>query len=524
MKRLVQTIKLNSRSMAMRKRMLSYLVPLIFLLYLILFVILYFSGAFNTVESRTMQTLEAEASTTGSSLAEMLEDLAARGISLSKSLTEVIEECLEENGWQFSSLEDNYSAIDAVEIAAYDQLLWAIEVSDCSGAFMVLDTTVNTSVEYAEYSRSGLYLKMQNVSISRPVSPDVKLFRGSNAVAHAVGTDLYPQWELEFDIQSLPLFPENNEGESLVESYFYTDSVELPGARDKAMYLVVPIYGSESELYGYCGFEVSSTYFRLNMAHKEDSDGKPFTILARSSEDTLHSLYGMADNQTYNHHSNAVKSNLETTQYGSFKRYTSEAGESYLGVEKDIYISPNNSDWVIAVMMPQSQYDKELGQHSATIAVLSLVFLAIAISAAVLISNIYVKQIHSGLEMVKTRDAGKKSNIQEIDDLMEYLAQQDALRAPSKGQSIDTESIDEKKLGIFIENVKSLTLAERSVYNLYLEGLRAQEIADSLFISINTVRAHSKQIYRKLDINSRKELLTYARSMKEREPKSSDSQ
>lgn len=228
MKRLVQAIKLNSRSMAMRKRMLSYLMPLVLLLYIALFVILYFTGAFDTVETRTMQALEAEAAMAGSSVSEMLEDLAARGISLSEDLSETIEDCLDENGWQFSSLEDNYKAIDAVEIASYDKLLRAIEVSDCSGAYMVLDTTVNTGVEYAEFSRSGLYLKMQNVSISRPVSPDVKLFRGSNAVAHAVGTDLYPQWELEFDIRDLPLFPDTAKAGSLVESYFLPTPLPCP--------------------------------------------------------------------------------------------------------------------------------------------------------------------------------------------------------------------------------------------------------------------------------------------------------
>lgn len=52
-----------------------------------------------------------------------------------------------------------------------------------------------------------------------------------------------------------------------------------------------------------------------------------------------------------------------------------------------------------------------------------------------------------------------------------------------------------------------LTDREGDILELILRGRDAQNIASSLFISVNTVRSHSKSIYRKLGIHSKQELL-----------------
>ena len=39
----------------------------------------------------------------------------------------------------------------------------------------------------------------------------------------------------------------------------------------------------------------------------------------------------------------------------------------------------------------------------------------------------------------------------------------------------------------------------------------AEEIADSLFVSVNTVKTHLRGIYRKLGVNRRRDAITVAR-------------
>lgn len=64
-------------------------------------------------------------------------------------------------------------------------------------------------------------------------------------------------------------------------------------------------------------------------------------------------------------------------------------------------------------------------------------------------------------------------------------------------------------LDSFEEHVKDLTPAERKIVLYYLNGYEISQIPDLDGITINTVRKHNKNIYRKLQISSREELMMY---------------
>ena len=51
-----------------------------------------------------------------------------------------------------------------------------------------------------------------------------------------------------------------------------------------------------------------------------------------------------------------------------------------------------------------------------------------------------------------------------------------------------------------------LTEREREIAQLAADGLRNHEIAEALFVSENTVRAHLRTIFQKLDIDRRAKL------------------
>ncbi len=62
------------------------------------------------------------------------------------------------------------------------------------------------------------------------------------------------------------------------------------------------------------------------------------------------------------------------------------------------------------------------------------------------------------------------------------------------------------------ENKEMQKLSERKkeILKLLSEGLRYKEIADKLFLSTETVRTHIRNIYEKLQVNSRTEALNKA--------------
>ena len=61
--------------------------------------------------------------------------------------------------------------------------------------------------------------------------------------------------------------------------------------------------------------------------------------------------------------------------------------------------------------------------------------------------------------------------------------------------------------------VESLSEREIEVLRSIADGLSNQEIAEQLFISVGTVKAHTASIYRKLDVNSRTQAIARARSL-----------
>ena len=141
--------------------------------------------------------------------------------------------------------------------------------------------------------------------------------------------------------------------------------------------------------------------------------------------------------------------------------------------------------------------------------------------------------------------AGTKSDIIEIDDLFVYLAEQDKLRdletenlkrqneelaivtenqtneidkrqteierlAYSRKNEIDPDNYEAFKIGL-----KELTKTEKTVFNLYLQGKNAKEIADILNVRESTLKFHNHNILEKLGVSSRKQMLRYATLLKQ---------
>lgn len=72
--------------------------------------------------------------------------------------------------------------------------------------------------------------------------------------------------------------------------------------------------------------------------------------------------------------------------------------------------------------------------------------------------------------------------------------------------------IDTSELSI-ISPIDSLTKREFEVLRLISNGLTNQEIANELYISLNTVKRHTSNIYKKLEVNNRREALFKSRQL-----------
>ncbi|MBQ4117517.1 MAG: helix-turn-helix transcriptional regulator, partial [Oscillospiraceae bacterium] len=63
----------------------------------------------------------------------------------------------------------------------------------------------------------------------------------------------------------------------------------------------------------------------------------------------------------------------------------------------------------------------------------------------------------------------------------------------------------------FAEGLLELTPTEKMIYGFYVEGKTTAEIRAKLNITENTLKYHNKNIYSKLGVSSRKELMEVAK-------------
>ena len=67
----------------------------------------------------------------------------------------------------------------------------------------------------------------------------------------------------------------------------------------------------------------------------------------------------------------------------------------------------------------------------------------------------------------------------------------------------------EELFSAFSERAAALTATERSILQYYADGYEISEVAELSFISIHTVRKHNANMYQKLGVSSRDELILY---------------
>ncbi len=110
------------------------------------------------------------------------------------------------------------------------------------------------------------------------------------------------------------------------------------------------------------------------------------------------------------------------------------------------------------------------------------------------------------LDAIKANGAieDNPTGISEIDALVSILDTKAASLKPGLLPPDVASLLDE-----FLTRFATLTATERKIVGLYAEGMEAGNVAEHMFISIHTVRKHNANIYRKLNVGSREELVLY---------------
>ena len=86
----------------------------------------------------------------------------------------------------------------------------------------------------------------------------------------------------------------------------------------------------------------------------------------------------------------------------------------------------------------------------------------------------------------------------------------------SAADDLRTEQ-SEERFEQYLHGLDTLTITELAVFSMYVAGRSTKEIMSELNIKENTLKFHNKNIYGKLGVSSRKQLVSIYKKLKHRD-------
>ncbi len=487
--------------------------------------ILFSTGAFKIGLLQHKPVLEGELAHIAQDIYRSFGSLSVQAVELSNGLSTELERHLKEHGESTASLQRTPELLEHLLDEELSRLVGALEKSKGSGAFLLLDATVNPALPDAEHSRACLYLKNMEPNIVSGMTANLRYSFGPMTIARKHKIHSLPQWQMEMDTAELSYFAEvmdtaREQDAPLSRLYRWSKATSLPGSSERVMLCIAPLVASDGTVFGVCGFEVSEMLFKLSHTPEATSYQHLFCSLSPMEEGTLQLSEALFSVNSFVPHYTEVEI---SSAAGSFHSYRQTGKEGYRGLHQIIALYPSNSvygseQWAAALLMPTGELDALLSAKSRNLVLGLLVLMLANIALASYISYRYIRPVAEALEQLKKSVPTTKTKIPEIDDLIEYLAAQDELS--TTGEAPPPHILEYPAMYLeFVKNVKTLSVAEKTVFDLYVQGYTAKEIAEHLCLSINTIKTHNRRIYTKLNVTSRKELMVYIQMIEEADKK-----
>ena len=469
--------------------------------------------------------------------------LSLDGISIAEDLTERSEDFFDEHEITAADLQNNPELIEPLLAEYMNTLVSTVNNRYCGGAFVMLDASITDNHETA---KAGVFIKKTQPTATNAVGVQLHYLRGPAQIARDNEIMLLGQWKMEFDIAGQDFFTKvmdtarNNPELDLSRLYYWSGRVVLKGNSEAGFLLCIPLRTSEGEVFGLCGLEVSDRMFKSLYKPEGGSFESIFTVMAPVCEDGLGTSRGLVAGNTYLTGTRWEFDLTEEEAHDDFHHY-SGGDELYGGKTAGLHLYPNGSpyegqEWTCSILMPKDILYTAVKGNASYFTYIIIALLVISVLASVIISRQYLRPVNEAFDQIKKNaysDSNGSDVYTEIGDLFDYLAQKDRehdLALKQQQQQMDelqgehqkaqTEisrlaysrktEIDPDNYRVFLNNLKTLTPTEQLVFNHYLDGRSAKEIMAILDIKETTLKYHNRNIYDKLSVSSRKELLRYA--------------
>jgi DNA-binding CsgD family transcriptional regulator len=500
-------------------RLFMFFIFLVFILLTGLTIILLATGNITMGLKESYDLIVDEHEHLSANISKFYNNISAEAVGLAHILSLNIEGSLREEGLTTNDIKNRPDLIEGILNSQLNHLLLYLNKSKSSGAFIILDTTINNKLPGSDNSKAGLYLKNMEPNIVNASNPTIYLLRGSSKIAYINSIPLHPQWKMEFDVSDAPYFhkPYNTAfivKDSLSRLYYWCPAFKFPETYEELMICSVPLMDSEGNVFGVCGLDVSSMLFKLSFMPEGTMYQRIICMLSPIENNVIRTDQAMLSGG-YTARTSLSRNNLIISKENKNLFTYSNEQATYVGYNNLFKLysqqSPYSQEqWTLALMVPNEDLKAHVMNENLKLLYLCSFILLSSIATSFILSKHYIKPIYKAINSLKDDSSVVKTNIIEIDELIECLSSKEEFAKNTRENDQDSKILNE-----FLTNLKTLSPAERSVFNLYAQNYTAKEVADELFLSINTIKTHTKRIYSKLNIKSKDELLLYVEMLKE---------
>lgn len=197
----MKIIDFKNKKTSMHRKLLFYMLTLVLVIVVFIGVGLFFVGQFSTTKGKYSNNLTFQNEFYARQIEKYFDDITMMSEMLATDSSAILDNYLTENGIHLSALNDSQLYTEGAQKALYPKLKEELLKADASGAFIMLNATVNTGEPNSDKSKTGLYF--QRSTLDR-TDETLLLYRGIAELGRKNGIMPHRKWRLEFKTDYLP--------------------------------------------------------------------------------------------------------------------------------------------------------------------------------------------------------------------------------------------------------------------------------------------------------------------------------
>lgn len=539
----------NKKGTTLHSRLVLFFVMISVLMVVAFTVLLLVFGINGKEEKAVNNHLNTELSIITDKINEDFGRVSLGGIAIAEDIAKRSDAFFAENAITAAELAEHPEMLEPLLSEHMQTLISTINNRYCGGVFILLDATVNPSADNADTAKAGIFLKKTQPTSTLATGVDIHYLRGPAQLARENGIMLLGQWRMEFDIEGQEFFDKvlntskENPELALSRLYYWSGRMKLKGNSEAGFMLCVPLRSEDGTVFGLCGIEISDRLFKSFYTPEGGNFENIFTVMAPVCDAGFCTSSGLIAGNYYLTGNNWDYDLSVTDSHDDFI-HLSGGDETYAGKSEVIRLYPGGSPyedevWVAAILLPKDILHTAVNGNASYFTVTVVILLVFGVVASILISRHYLHPVNKALTSIRNRSYQEQTDVpySEISDLLEFLAandrahEEEVMRLDKENKEVRSKfdmaqthithlaeeklpEVDQDCFAMFTQCLRTLTPKERAIFDLYMEGKSAKEIQEIAEINLNTLKYHNKNIYSKLGVTSRKQLLEYAALLK----------